>query len=464
MINRKQIFIVNWVFSIILVLTILILPNFFSFAQQATPEQEKIALEKELKEIEEKIRQYEVDITKTKAEIQGLKNQISTLRNRIGALDLQIRRSNVVIESLGLQIKDTEYSIEKTSLKIEDLKDKLANILQTIYQEDQISFAEILLSGETLSYFFDNLMALETLNLKSQELLENINDLKLSLGIQKERLGGEKDTLEKTVKSLSYQKQESEVVRREQERLMGMTEVQHQQYIEQKKITEQRAAEIRAKIFKLVGIPEVEMPTFGEALGIARWVQQQTGVRPALLLSIITQESALARNVGQCYLVNLKSGTTYHISTKRQFPRGINPTRDLPPFLQITKELGRDPLQTPISCWIDVGRGPNFGWGGAMGPAQFIPSTWMSVKNRISSITGSSPANPWSVRDSFLASGLYLRDMGASSNELLAAGRYFGAPGLLSYDSTVIRRANCLQVFIDQGTISAECERLVFAP
>jgi len=441
----------------------LLLPSFSTFSQM-TPEQERAQLEKELKELEEKIKQYEKDITRTEAEIQSLRYQINSLRSKINQLDLEIRRSNLIIQDLGLQIQDTEGSIENTSLKIEDLRLKLAGNLRTVYEEDKKSLVEVLLSENTLSSFFDNLMALEVLNYKNQELLENIKDLKLSLETQKEKLGGEKDTLEKTVRSLSYQKQESEAARREQERLVGMTETQHQQYTEQKKLTEQRAAEIRAKIFKLAGIPEVEMPTFGEALEMARWVQQQTGVRPALLLSIITQESALARNVGQCYLADLSSGTTYHISTKRQFPRGINPTRDLPPFLQITKALGRDPLQTPLSCWIDVGRGPNFGWGGAMGPAQFIPSTWMSVRDRVSAVTGVSPANPWSVRDSFLASGLYLRDLGAASNELLAAGRYFGAPGLLAYDSTVVRRANCLQIFIDQGTISAECERLVFAP
>lgn len=454
------------ILKIALLLTLMmavVLPSFFVLAQM-TPEQERAQLEKELKELEEKIKQYEKDITRTEAEIQSLRQQISALKSKINKLDLEIRRSNLVIQDLGLQIQDTEGSIETTSLKIEDLRGKLAGTLRTVYEEERKSLVEVLLSEETISGFFDNLMALETLNLKSQELLGNIKDLKFSLEEQKGKLGGEKDSLEETVRSLAYQKQESEAARKQQEKLMGMTEAQHQQYIGQKEITEQKAAEIRTRIFQLAGIPEVEMPTFGEALEIAKWVQQQTGVRPALLLSIITQESALARNVGQCYLANLTSGATYNIANNRQFPRGINPTRDLPPFLQITKGLGRNPLRTPVSCWIDVGRGPNYGWGGAMGPAQFIPSTWMLIKDKLSSITGRSPADPWSVRDSFLAAGLYLRDLGAASNELLAAGRYFGAPGLLSYDSTVVQRANCLQTFIDKGTISDLCLNLVFIP
>ena len=98
-----------------------------------------------------------------------------------------------------------------------------------------------------------------------------------------------------------------------------------------------------------------------------------------------------------------------------------------------------------------------------MGPAQFIPSTWMLVRAEVATLTGSSPANPWSVRDSFLASGLYLRDLGAATNPLRAAARYFGAANL-GYESTVMKRTRCLEIFIDKGTISQECERLVFTP
>ena len=445
---------------LLFLLSAFILPNFLS--AQLSPEQERKALEKELKELEEEIARLEKDITATEQQKKSLQNQISILRNRINQLDLQIRQSTIIIGDLAHQIQDTEQSIRETTAKIEENTQMLSAVLRAIYEEDQRSLAEVLLS-EGIADFFENLVALEALGDKNKEVLGDIKDLKAYLENQKMVLSGEKTELEGVVRRQTLQLQESRTARTEQERLLGMTEAQYQDYIQQKKVTEQKAAEIRARIFQLAGIPDVEMPTFGEALEMAKWVQQQTGVPPALLLSIITQESALARNVGQCYLADLQSGTTYHISTNRRFPRGIHATRDLPPFLQITRDLGRDPLKTPLSCWIDLGRGPNFGYGGAMGPAQFIPSTWMLVKDRIAAITGSTPANPWSVRDSFLASGLYLRDLGAATNPLRAAAGYFGAANL-GYESTVMRRTSCLQIFIDQGTISAECERLVFAP
>lgn len=437
--------------------------DFFAFAQ-LTPEHERTQLEQELKELEEQIAQFDKDISRTEAEKRTRQNQISAIKSRINQLDFLIRRSNIIIQDLGLQIEDTESSIEATSLKIDQERQNLANVLKTIYIEDQKSLLEILIGERSLSVFFDNLMALETLNQRNRELLEDIKVLKLNLEAQKEKLDQERQGLTVQVKAQTLQRQESEVAKREQERLLRMTEAQYQQYVQQKQITEQRAVEIRARLFQLAGVSDVDAPTFGEALELAKWVESQSGIRPAFLLSIITQESALARNVGQCYLSDKSSGRTYRISNGVQYPRGIHPTRDLPRFLQITSELGKDPLQTPVSCWIDVGRGPNFGWGGAMGPAQFLPYTWMQIRDNVSSLTGKTPANPWSVRDSFLAAGLYLRDLGATSNERLAAGRYFGAPGLLSYDSTVMRRAVCLDTFIGQGTLSAQCERLVFTP
>jgi membrane-bound lytic murein transglycosylase B len=61
--------------------------------------------------------------------------------------------------------------------------------------------------------------------------------------------------------------------------------------------------------------------------------------------------------------------------------------------------------------------GKRFGFGGAMGPAQFMPSIWVKYKSRIEEISGRKPADPWNIRDAFLAAGLYLKDFGAASQK-----------------------------------------------
>ena len=158
---------------------------FGSGLAQLSPQEERSALEEELKQLEAQITQYETDITKTQQEKKTLQNQISILKNKINKLNLQIQQSNLMIKDMSLQITDTEKSIVSTTLKIEDSKQKLADNLLMIYQEDQKSGVEILLFSDELSDFFNNLAALENLNVKSEELLQNIKDLKTNLESQK---------------------------------------------------------------------------------------------------------------------------------------------------------------------------------------------------------------------------------------------------------------------------------------
>ncbi len=448
------------------ILILLLFLILFPLSLNATREEERIALEKELQELERLILQYDKDITKTEAERQTLQYQISNIRRRIDQLNLQIRQSNLVIQSLGIQIGDTEQSIKETSYKIEEMEYRLGDILRLINENDNKSYIEVLLNGNDISDFFDNVVYLEVLNLKNKEILGDIKDLKSFLQGEKNSLDIEKSELQKAVQIHSLQMRESEEARKRQEEFLRMTEAQYQQYLKEKGELEKKAEEIRSKMLELIGIPEVETPTFGEALEVARWVQGITGVRPAFLLAIITQESALGRNVGQCHVRDSSSGASVGINSGTVFSNGIHPTRDLPPFLIIARELGRDPFKTSVSC--PIANVPGF--GGAMGPAQFIPSTWNLYKTRLTNMLGRLP-DPWRIGDSFLASGLLLSDNLASSsnNERTAALKYYaGGNWHLShnafYGNQIVRRINCLQVFIDQSTMTEECSRLIFIP
>ncbi|MFH1175506.1 MAG: glycoside hydrolase family 3 N-terminal domain-containing protein [bacterium] len=181
----------------------------------------------------------------------------------------------------------------------------------------------------------------------------------------------------------------------------------------------QSAAEIRAKNFELLGVPDTF--TFGEALDIAKYVEGITKVRPAFLLGILQEELTLEK-FDLCYLTNLNTGEGVRAIDGKILQKTMHPKRDIPGFLAITKELGKDPLKTLVTCPM------SFGWGGAMGPADFIPSTWLLYKNQIERITGK-PADPWNINDAFLAAGLYLSDSGAASKtrdkEWQAAMIYF---------------------------------------
>jgi len=375
-----------------------------------------------LKKYEEEITQYENNIAATQKEKATLNRQISILKDKIKKLELEIKKSNLMIQDIALQIKDTENSINNTSLKIDDYKKQITNILRTIYKQDQKSYVEIFLESDKISDFFNDLVSLESLNIKNQQILNEIKNLKTQLENQKESLENEKEGMEKLVIQRTLQKQESQDTKKEQEKLLEVTKGKESLYQKQLKEAKAKAAEIRNRLFELNSISNTKAPTFGEAYEIAKYVESITGVRPAFLLAVLTQESNIGKNVGQCYLKNAATGAGIIVSSGKAISCVMSPSRDVSPFLTITKELNRDPFNTLVSCPM------SFGWGGAMGPAQFIPSTWMKYKDRIKEITGK-PADPWDIRDSFLAAGLYLSDYGAKSqtynDEWSAAMIYF---------------------------------------
>ncbi len=391
-----------------------------------TSQEEKSSLEQELQQLEEQIARYEQDITKTQKEKATLQNQISILKTKIKKLDAQISQSNRLIKDLKVQITDTTVSITKTEEDINLKKEELAALLQRTYEEDQKPLLEILVQTSSLSEFFDNLAALESLNSKNQELLLNIQDLSAYLQEQKISLEGDKEEEESFVKIQILQRAQSQSVQKEQEKLFEVTRGKESEYQKLLADTKKRAQEIRNRIFELIGVPEA--PTFGEALDIAKTVSAQTGIRPALLLAVLTQESNLGKNVGQCYVKDLQTGSGVRV-TGASISKVMSPKRDIPKFLVIVQELGRDPVSTPVSCPIpSVG-----GWGGAMGPSQFIPSTWAIYQQKLHDISGRA-VDPWNIKDAFLAAGVYLKDLGGTTNEFRAVMQYFSGPSWTKYE------------------------------
>lgn len=466
------------IFSCLLII-ILFLPNFWGFGQDFRAEEfcpsfveeldqecERLGvepcreyLEKCEKYYQEKSTQYQSEISQLQQKKRTLENQIYWLESRIKNLSYQIHKNNLIIKDLNFQIKDTQSSIEKTSLKIEEIKENLANILQLRYEEDQRSLVEIFLREETLADFFDNLMALEALNLKTQEILKDIKNLKSSLENQRDKMLGEKEELERTLILVKLQKEENQNLRSQKKELLEKTrgeEALYQKYLEE---TKKKAQEIRKKIFELAQVPIERALTLEEAYRLAVEVERITGVRAALLLGLLKVESDIGKNVGQCNCRGSAFCRHPEISWKEVMTK-----KHWPYFEKITAELGLDPSTTPVSCAVDEGK---VQWGGAMGPAQFMPETWLKLgyKQRVEEITGQVPANPWRVRDAFLAAGLYLADWGAGSkreiDEIGAVTAYLCGTSRMTrrcriaggrwYLYQVMKYASQFQNYINQG-------------
>lgn len=212
---------------------------------------------------------------------------------------------------------------------------------------------------------------------------------------------------------------------------------------------QKKAAQIRAALFALRDSASIQ---FGKALEYATAASLKTGVRPAFILAILKQESNLGQNVGSCLLSDLTTGNGVGKNTGNPFEKVMKAPRDTVPFVDLTSRLGLDWKSTPVSCPIGsakyyVGRG----FGGGMGPAQFIPSTWQGMESTIAAAVGKATPDPWNASDAFMASALFLRDLGASgggySAEIRAACKYYGSGGAsCTYGTQVMAKASDIQL------------------
>jgi len=91
-----------------------------------------------------------------------------------------------------------------------------------------------------------------------------------------------------------------------------------------------------------------------------------------------------------------------------------------------------------------------------MGPAQFIPSTWMGYKDRLTGILGHTP-DPWDLTDAFTASAFKLANGGATSHAynaewkaamLYYAGSRWNNPVYSFYGDSVMDLAAAIQTEI----------------
>ncbi|MGC9031376.1 MAG: lytic murein transglycosylase [Minisyncoccia bacterium] len=417
----------------------------------------RIKLEECEKFYEDQGQKYQEQINELSKAKKNLKNEIKLLETKIKNLNFEIQKNSLIIKNLNFQISDTQKSIDETNEKIASIKENLSNILKLQYEEDQKNIIEIFFAGDSLASVFDKMMTLNSLSLKTKDLLKNIKDLKAQLEEQMDKMSQEKGNLENIVLTRTVQKEESEKLQEQKTTLFKKTKGEEELYQAYLQETKKKAQEIRKKIFELAQVPEGQKITLEQAYLLAKEVEKITGVRAALILGLLKVESDIGNNVGQC---NCDNCNFPNISWKQ-----VMPQRHWYYFEQICKELGYNPDETPVSCAINGGK---IQWGGAIGPAQFMPETWVALgyKSRVEQILRVNPANPWRVKDAFLAAGLYLSDFGADnkslSQELAAARAYLCGTTKLtiscriaggsSYASSVIKYASYFQDLIDQGT------------
>ena len=376
------------------------------FAQQpdsaavATREAE---LKQELEGIEKEIKSQQEILKNKQRERVSIERDVAILNAQIDEAKLNIRAKTILISQLSKDIGVKSSFIGNLSDKIGRSKESLSKLLRESYKLGSASLAEAVLSNDKLSDFFMDLDAYDSIKSSLNAHMDVIKETKAKTEQEKQNLEDRKNKELDAQTVIEAEKRKIERDEKEKRSLLGLAKNQEKQYEAVLSEREKKAAKIRSALFSLRDTAAIP---FGTALDYANAASERTGVRPAFLLAILTQESNLGENVGTCNRPNDPPSKSWKVV--------MHPKRDQPIFLKVTGELGFDPDSMPVSCpWQG-------GYGGAMGPAQFIPSTWNLYKDRIAEALEKSVPNPWEPRDAFFASAIYLKDLGANGGSYTA--------------------------------------------
>ncbi len=397
-------------------------------ATSTDPSVERSQLESQLAQLESQINQYQGQISSYQTQGKTLNGQISILNDKIASLNLQIQATSLTLQQLNNQIADAESQIAVTQTNIINKQTAMGILMQELYQNDHVSLVQAFLQNPQLSDFWDQTQAITLLQNNLRLTVQQVTNLQSQLQDQVHQFQASKSDAASAAAYQAAQAQEVASTKSQKTQLLAETQGQESKYQALLVQTQASAAQIRNRIFQLLGGGQL---SFEDAYQYAQLASNATGMDSAFILAILDRESALGQNVGQC-----------------NYQTAMSPANQ-PLFVAITQSLNLDPNEMMVSC-------PNADgvYGGAMGPAQFVPSTWEMYAPGVAQITKDNPPSPWNDSDAFVATALYLKDgmtgcqtlySAVLSQERCTAAKYYAGGRwqsyLWTYGEAVVERA-----------------------
>src|SRR3989344_5423715 len=423
------------------------LPLFIPFLASGVTTEEFIRSKNE--QSEELTRQIETgqkQIEELQKQGRTLTGEVEILNKRIVQIQAEIRSLSLALEKANSEIGQTITQIGEAEDKITKHRQALGSALRILDQAEQENLIEIVLKNENLSAFFGNLTQIKNTQENLRAEIGSIRELKNDLEDKEETLRSQKKELESLKNIQQIGKRSAEQVKTEKNNLLKVTKGEESYFQQLVKKSQTDIEKIRAQITYLQqnGVSAEDAVKFAQLAAVA------VGIRPAFLLGLLETESRLGQNVGsgnwkddmyECYI---RLGTIYYPNRKAYYLNRAETEKNA--FFAVIGKLGLDP------DLVKVSREPSYGCGGAMGPAQFIPSTWLGYEVEVTRITAHNPPNPWNIEDAFTASAIKLARAGATSKtragESAAARAYISGNSKCtsstcnSYTKAVLRKAD----------------------
>lgn len=443
-------FVRNWVIFCVLVVVlgvgVSVAPHFLHAQTTDTTASSDVAARRA--QLQSQLDQLNAQIATTQSTLNTLHGQHQSIQNDINILDANIKKSKLQIQATQLQLKalSENITLHNTAItvlagKIDNEREALGDIIRQTDELENYSFVTLMLSSQNVSSFFGDLDSFMTLKGEIAASSAQLADTKSQKEVEKDELTDQAKQKQQLQALAIEQQQQVQSQEAEKQKLLSQTKSQEATYQSIYDTQQKTKSQIEAELFALAGGGgAIPLPT---AIADAKIAGSATGVRPAFILAILSQESDLGKNIGQCYVTDLSTGDGKGKNTGTPFEGVMKAPRDTVPFKAIMDALSRDWSTTPVSC------PQSGGYGGAMGPTQFIPSTWQLYAPRIEKALNVTQADPWNALHAIMATGIYMADLGASAqtdaSEREAAGRYFAggawATSGQAYSDSVLQKA-----------------------
>lgn len=449
-------------FFVIVGIFVLVFPYQAISVQAATADTsaQQAALQAQYDSLQQDIAKWQSVLDDTKAKANTLQGDVTYLNAKIKEATLAIQAKNLAIADLSKQVDEKSQAIETLEQRISQGKESLAQLIRQANVLDNYTIVDVILSSQNLSTAFDDLNLFTSIHRSMENDFATLRSVEAATNNEKAVLGQKIDQTTDAKQAVETQKQVVAQTQAEKSQLLTQTKGQAAAYQQIVADKQAKAAQILAALFTLRDAKGV---SFSDALKYANFASQKTGVRPALILAILTQESDLGQNQGSCLVTNISTGDGVGKNSGTPFQKVMKAPRDTAPFQAITSRLGLSWQGQVVSCPPGYTWTASRGYGGGMGPSQFIPSTWELFKARIGAMVGVSAdqANPWNPEHAFVATGIYLSDLGASAGtytaERNAACKYYSgascqpgrSPANTFYGDEVMQKAGSIQNNID---------------
>ncbi len=362
--------------------------------------------EKEREVVKDKIETYQAQVAAKKKQANTLSDELAVYDAQIEESVLQITNTDIGINEININIDQHKASIAEMEDKVAREKDVISECIRQMYKYDQESLLEIILKKEDFSDFF---VEVNNIDVTNKQLVNSVDELKmLRQKTEEEQVALELNKEEQLQVREMQAAQKSYLAEQRQKRDQLLVYIKKEEKNLNGLISENAKAlsDINSQIYYLQSLGD--SISFDDAQSAAGYAAGLTSVRQAYLLGILKVESNLGTNVGRgTYLVDMMPS---HRDT----------------FAQICQGLGLDPANMPVS------KKPTSysGWGGAMGPAQMMPKTWMGYVDEVARLTGHNPPNPWNLQDALVSMAVKVSKVGGVTthdynSEYKAAAMYF---------------------------------------